>query len=790
MEPANRIEILERALSKEKQARKAAENILEEKSSELHNLSIELKESNARLKELLNRKTSELEEVFENIIDAYVVIHLDGEVIKMNQAAVDLLGYDVKDKPFNLGRLVKKDYRNYTSTAFKKLLNKGRFNNYKAVIVPRNGEEKIVQINASLIYNKKGNPIAAQGIARDITEQTRIEELLEQQKKQLDIVYTNSPIGISLSKANASGLLMANQYLCDMLGYSRKELKSKSIQELTYPDDVEESTKLMQKMFNGDLDKFTTEKRYLTKHNTVVWARTSVTAVRTSKGDLSYQVATIEDITEQKIANERLRESENRMATLILNLQTGILLEDENRHILLINEKFCKMFNIPSSPEEMIGLDCKNIADDQKHLFTDPRKFVERTRTLLKNREIVLSEEIELANGRIYERSYIPIYNEGVYRGHLWSYDDATIRKRYKQNLKAQKEKYSSIIANMNLGLIEVDNEDHILMANQSFCDISGFSQDELRGKKAGDLFLLDESRNILKQKNLRRRKGISDSYEVKARTKNGEVRDWLISGAPNYDLKGQIIGSIGIHFDITNQKTLEKEQKELLQNLELQNEQLNDYAHIVSHDLKSPLRNISALLSWTMEDYKEKLDPKAMKNLLLIQEKTEQMDQLIEGILKYSGIDNTGRKNEMVNLNELVNDIISMIYVPEHIKIKIKNPLPVIFADVTRMQQLFQNLISNAVNYIDKEKGFVEIDVIKKGKKYIFSVSDNGCGIPKEYHEKIFKIFSSVKNDKKSTGIGLSIVKKILDLYDSEIWLESEPGVGSVFYFSLKNEV
>ena len=788
MEPTKKIEILERALEREKKARKLAEKILEEKSTELYDLSEALRQSNNRLKELLKEKTSQLEGVFVNIIDAYIIMDIQGNVLKMNQAAKDMLGYDNEKEVVNLLKLVHSDYVEYTAAAFKQLYHTGSYNNYKARIITKDGTEKIVQINASIIYDREGKPIAAQGVARDITEEIEIKKQLESQNKQLDLILDNSPIGISLTQTNFKGALKVNKALINMFEYSLEEFNNLSIKDITHPEDNDSSEQLRQ-MVEGKIDSYTINKRYIKKSGETLWAKTKVAAIRDENGKILYQVATIEDITKEKIAKEKIEESENRLSTLIVNLQTGILLEDENRKILLTNTKFCNLFGIEAPPELLKGADCSNAAEENKKYFKNPEQFVQRISELLRKKETVIGEELELVNGSIYERSYIPIYHEGRYKGHLWSYDDITIQKNYKESLKAQKEKYSSIIANMNLGLLEVDLNDQILMANQSFTEMSGYSEEELLGKTASDIFLIPESKADFDKNDKVRRKGMSNSYEVRIKTKYNKLKYWLVSGAPNYDVNGKMLGSIGIHLDITEMKLLETQKEQLLKNLEQQNEHLNEYAHIVSHDLKSPLRNISALLSWTKEDFREKLGEESLMNLDLMQGKVEKMDHLIENILRYSSIEDGNIQNQELNLQELVSEIIELIYIPEHISVSILRKLPIIYGDRTRIQQVFQNLLSNAVNYIDKEKGFVEIDYTENTTHYTFSIKDNGIGIKKEHHQRIFKIFNALGTHEKSTGVGLSIVKKVIDLYEGEIWLDSEVGKGTVFFFSLKKQ-
>lgn len=778
---------MERAVLREKNARRKAEAILEEKSDELYQLSEALKNSNQKLSKLLKEKTTQLEGVFTNIIDAYVVIDIHGYVLNMNDAAKKLLGFDHEKENISLVELVKPEYRSYSKDAFKKLYQEGTFSNYKVKLVTNDKKEKTVQINASLIYDDEGNPIAAQGIARDITNENFLKTQLEEQKRQLEIIMDNSPIGISLAKIGHEGLLIANKRLAKLLGYTQEELNNLDPRDITHPEDKEWSLKYLKKLLDGKIDHYSVEKRYIKKNGKVIWLKTSAAAVKDLKEENFYTVATFEDISKEKEALEKLKESENRLAALIVNLQTGVLLEDEGRNILLTNTRFCNMFGIDAPPEALVGMNCDNAAEENKIYFKDEEGFVNRIEELLQNRKTILNDTLYLKDGRVFERSYIPIYHQEEYKGHLWSYTDVTIQKKYRESLKAQKEKYSSIIAHINLGLLENDIEDKIIFSNQTFSKMSGYSQEELLGKKATDLFLTKKSSKAYYNRLENRNPDTTDSYELEVKNKKGEKRYWLISTAPNYDVKGKKTGSVGIHLDITQIKELEKQKEQLLSNLEKQNEQLNEYAHIVSHDLKSPLRNISALLSWTKEDFRDKLGEESLTNLNLMQNKVEKMDHLIENILKYSSIESDILNEEKINLNQLIETIVEMIYIPEHVSVKIKSDLPTIKADKTRIQQLFQNLIGNAVNYIDKEIGLIEINHSENNTHYIFSIKDNGIGIAQEHHERIFKIFSSLGNHEKSTGIGLSIVKKIVDLYKGKIWLESEVGIGTTFYFSIK---
>ncbi|MEM6893450.1 MAG: PAS domain S-box protein [Bacteroidota bacterium] len=784
----NEVSVLKRALLRERKARKAAETLLEEKAKELYDASLHLREANGRLESLLHKEGNAVDSAFINIIDPYVVMSLEGKVINMNSSAKEFLGFDHTKEDVFLSTLVHPEYREYTKESFLTLSQVGILKNYSAEIYTKKKETKHVNINASLIYDEKGRPIAAQGVIRDITQDVEIKKLLQEQKKQQDIIVENSPLGILLIIKNR--IIKANRSFIDLMGYDQLELAKRSLDDISSLEESTLDTILDSRTTRLEDRKFSVIRKFFKKDGSTIYGKTSISSLTDETGKLAYSVVTIEDITEEKRSKEKLQASEERMATLIKNLQSGILLEDQEGKIVLANQKFCDLFAIPIAPHKLKGVNARKSLHKYKHLFQEPDTTIRRIDYVLNKREAVTSDEMELVDGRTFERDYIPLFSNGEYQGHLWSYNDVTLKKNYRKNLEAQKEKYGSIIANMNLGLVEVDNEDNILMVNQSFCDMVGRSSIELIGRNTTKILnIVDTDKEMVQKHSALRRRGISYSYEIGILNRDGEKCFWLVSGAPRYDDLGNVIGSIGIHFDITQQKSLELQKENLVAELEESNKGLQEYAHIVSHDLKSPLRSVSALATWMYDDYKDKLDETGQYNLKMMQEKIEGMDKLITGILKYSTVNNDVLDSTSINLNEVVQEIREIIYIPDNVVIKTEGELPTILADRTKMHQLFQNFLSNAVVNIDKPKGEVVIGFKEHKKHWEFSIADNGVGIPEEYHEKIFQIFQSIGNKERSTGIGLSIVKKIIDRYKGKVWLTSEIGKGTTFFFTLKKQ-
>jgi PAS domain S-box-containing protein len=322
---------------------------------------------------------------------------------------------------------------------------------------------------------------------------------------------------------------------------------------------------------------------------------------------------------------------------------------------------------------------------------------------------------------------------------------------------------------------------------NDGFCRQTGYTLEEVLGKNPMEMLLGDGSdkagTQALRQAIL---EGQPFTGEL-LKYKKDRTRFWSqITMTPIADEEG---GNkfIFIESDITPRKIVEEKMKTYLKNLEKTNSELDKFAYVVSHDLKAPLRAIGNLTGWIEEDMGERLSDEVRTHFNTIKGRVVRMEGLINGILDYTKAAKKDGELESFKLDDLLRDTIDLIGAPPTAIIHVPDNLPVLKTEKIKLQQVFLNLIHNAVKYNDKEDILINLNCEDHGADWKFCVKDNGPGIEKRYHDKVFVIFQTLnaRDEVESRGVGLAIVKKIIEEEGGRIWVESDKGQGACFCFT-----
>ncbi|HEX8327772.1 MAG TPA: PAS domain S-box protein [Hymenobacter sp.] len=588
-----------------------------------------------------------------------------------------------------------------------------------------------------------------------------------------------------------------------MLGYGEEEFPNsyQAWHSRVHPADLEETLRAISTCLRGDSAMMAAEFRMRCQDGSYKWllSRGLVTE-RGPNGQARVFTGTHTDISELKNAQEALGASNKRLSTVIANFQEGLVLEDENRRIVLTNDAFCNLLRVPITPEQLAGKEGEWLAEGSRNYLDHPSQYVARITALLRRRKPVIGDLLTLRDGRILQRDFAPIYDHNRYIGHLWKYADVTARTKANEDLKRREEKYRGIIENMSLGLVEADLDDHLLYANQSFCDMTGFCNEELTGRELSPLLLTGEDLAIAESKKAVRQKGIADSYELAVTTKTGEVKWMLVSGAPLYDDDQRLVGSIGIYLDVTPQKQLEASLREAKGLAEISTRAKQAFLANMSHEIRTPM---NAILGMSQLLAKTELTGPQASYLHAITSSAENLLVIINDILDLSKIEAGRVALEKIGFSAhavCTQVEKTLLYKAEekglcyttHVGPGVPD---VLLGDPYRITQILLNLASNSVKFT--EKGTVQVSCALVGMpeedlaEIEFAVQDTGVGIEAEYLAQAFEDFSqedsSVTRKVGGTGLGLGISKKLVELLGGQLRIESEKNVGTTSRFTLR---
>ncbi len=342
-----------------------------------------------------------------------------------------------------------------------------------------------------------------------------------------------------------------------------------------------------------------------------------------------------------------------------------------------------------------------------------------------------------------------------------------------------------NILSSMAEALFVLDSQGKITRINKAVATLLGYEDDELIGHPFNELFISE----ALQQNTCLGLTGRDEvcECETTCTSRAGQQIPVHLSSSLLYDADGEMLGAVYLAKDIRERLRAEQALLDKTQHLERSNGELDQFAYVVSHDLKAPLRAIANLATWIEEDMEGKVDEDTKTNLDLMHSRVQRMENLINGVLEYSRIGRSEEKTHDVDVQKLLVDVVDSMPTPEGFTVHVNDNMPVVLASPVRLSQVFSNLISNAIKYRRDEGGRVDVIVDDAGDYYRFSVADNGPGISPDYHDKVFVIFQTLNaRDKvESTGVGLTLVKKIVEEQGGEVTLKSEEGNGATFSFT-----
>ena len=489
------------------------------------------------------------------------------------------------------------------------------------------------------------------------------------------------------------------------------------------------------------------------------------------------------DITEQKRIQNELLASEEKFRTLAENTQAIIYILQETKFVY-VNPAMEHLIGYSSA--ELLQMHFWEVLHPD-HLETVHQRYHARMR----GEDLPSGYEIKVIN-RSGETIWIFINNTFfMFQGKpsiIVSALDITSRKLAEEAIKQQNEYLAALFYNTPDGVAMCNNSNRILNVNERFEEMFGYIREECIGKDPGQLLIPPILQNEYEEHLRSTHGGRIVSRETMRLKKNGELLDVILKV-----VKAGDYGYYMMYSDISERKQAEQLIQAQFRELEAKNAEMERFTYTASHDLRSPLITIKGFAGLLLEDIRQGKLERADKDLQRILNAASKMDDMLQGLLELSRIGRMLNPFKEFSMSELTTDIAELLsgsLNQKEVNLVIQPDMPRVVADEARIGQVLQNLMENAIKFMgDNEDPQIEIGYKELLDEYIFFVSDNGVGIDPRYREIIFGLFDKLDPHSPGTGIGLSLVRRIIEFHQGRVWVESDgPGQGSTFYFSLPN--
>ncbi|MFX1513138.1 MAG: PAS domain S-box protein [Promethearchaeota archaeon] len=792
-----------------------------------------------RVVEVIEEVKEKYQMLVEKLHDGVLLEDTEGFITFINPRVTEILGYTEDELVgWHISTIIPtEEVENFEKERAK--VSQGESTSYESSLMNKDGSLVPVILSATPLFTDKGDFQGVLSVVKDITARKRILDTLKISEEQYRTTIDSMNDMIHVIDGDLRIILTNSAFRehRDRLGLEPNVI-GRTVFEV-FPFSPE-------RVFEEYLQVFDTEVPLITEQSSIMGDKEYISEVRKipifdvkeGEREVSRIITIVRDITERKQAERILRESERKFRLLAEASLVGITIAQETQH-KYVNDALAQI--VGYSREEMLTWTTSEIF---KPIHPDDLPFVKEQWQKKETGEkdgVVPRHQFRIVT-KTNDLKWVEVFSHTIrYDGKpalLAAYVDITEQKRIEEELQYQL-KVSRVLSGISarfvaftsykeainatledIGELIHADRSYIFTYNNDFTAISdihewcasgvvsvlekldnlpldifpGLSY-HLKGRDSisiQDVIRLplevQKEREILVKLKIRSMIAFpiflgSEVAGFLAIVDTQKPRNWLEEDLRVLRICSEIIGGV------LSRKRAEEANLQLLQELRQANEALKDFAFVVSHDLRAPLRGIAYLTDWLVQDYANKLDKEGKDRIDLLLTRVKWMNALIDGILQYSQVGRIHEEKTKVDLNKLITEVIELLNPPKHrFSIIRETELPVLYCEKTRMSQIFQNLIDNAIKFMDKPHGEIRISCVDKGKFWEFKIADNGRGIEEENLDKIFQIFyRPISQDRvPSSGIGLSLVKKIIEQEKGEIWAESKVKQGSVFYFTV----
>ncbi|MBD1809731.1 PAS domain-containing protein [Microcoleus sp. FACHB-SPT15] len=674
-------------------------------------------------------------------------------------------------------------------------------------------------------FNLDGEKELLQAVADQLAiaiTQSHLYLQTKEQAQRLDLALDQSAL-VAITDPNGI-ITHINDNFCQLSQYSREELIGQDYRLLTADNHFQEFaqkpwlTLARKKIWKGEV-------KNRAKDGTDYWLDTTIFPFLNAKGKPIQYLAASFNITPRKETEAALRQSEARFRLAVDNFPHPFIIYNAKRQFQFVNLEGLRRTEKPL--EELIGL-----TDEEIWSSEVTSKYLPILQRAVETRTIQTGEcDITLPTVGSFTIvvNYVPLFDEqGEISQILGITQDITDRKRAEfalqqlnqeleqrvqqrtteleqTNARLQAEikvreqaeadlwesqqQLQAILDNSPTLIFVIDRQNRHLLSNRSYENLLSTTHEQLIGKSIYDVWGAEFAEAFATINKQVLDQCLSIETEEVAPLDDG-IHTYLVNKFPLLDANGVPYAVCGISTDITERKRTEQKLEQLTTDLKRSNQELEQFAYVASHDLQEPLRAITGFTQLLRQDYQNQLDESAQEYMTYIVDGAARMQELIQDLLTYCRLGTDHQGFAAIDCNAVVRQAIANleIAIADSNATVTHESLPTIKANKTQLIQLFQNLISNAVKFHRDEPPEVHIQAQLRNQEWLFFVRDNGIGIESKYLTRIFEVFKRLhsRTEFSGTGIGLAICKKIVESHSGSIWAESQPGLGTTFYFKI----